>query len=129
MVLGASKSMLAQQFQAQAAAGQPAKYNYSTKSTFGNQYYSNRGTAPSFGFGTMSRERQHKVFMSPTHSKHGIPLSPGPAVYSLTPSVGNQLHSKKETEPKWQFGTDSRFKPPNKMHGGNITPGPGAYII
>jgi hypothetical protein len=33
----------------------------------------------------MSRERQHKVFMSPTHSKHGIPLSPGPAGKYSTP--------------------------------------------
>lgn len=101
----------------------------STKSTFGLQPYSQRNTAPSFGFGTASRGLQNKVFMSPAHSKHGIPLSPGPAVYTLQPAVGDQMSSKKPSTPKWQFGTDSRFKPPNKAHGGNITPGPGHYII
>jgi len=95
-----------------------------TKSTFGSQVSSKRHSAPSFGFGSGTRDGQEKVFVSQEHSKLvGNPHSPGPAVYSLTPAVGDQPDGRNPTAPKWVFGTNERFMGASK----DGYPGPGSY--
>ena len=46
-------------------------------STLGNQWVSSRQSAPSYGFGTSTREHAAKVFISPKHAELStMPLSP-----------------------------------------------------
>ena len=55
-----------------------------TRTTFGSQSSSRRRSAPSFGFGSGTREMQEKVFVSQEHAalSSGGVRSPGPAVYT-----------------------------------------------
>lgn len=106
-----------------------------TRSTFGDQPEGRKKSAPSFGFGTASREQAGKVFVSQEHTALATAgtQSPGPAVYLLPPSVGGkQPDGRKYDPPSWGFGTAARFrtkalaKAPDGHRGNN--PGPGAYI-
>ena len=99
-----------------------------TRSMFGSQPLSSRGSAPSFGFGSSSREQAAKVFQGQEHAKlstAGV-SSPGPSAYSLRGSVGKQSSSKTKNDPTWKFGSAERFSESSKTH---RVPGPGNYPI
>ena len=55
--------------------------------------------------------------------------SPGPAVYSATQSVGNQVSSQRPNVPKFGFGTADRFGYMDVAIRAMQTPGPGSYSI
>lgn len=104
----------------------PPLATHGARTMFGEQCMSKRVSAPAFGFGTASRTQVNKLYMSKEHSKTtGGQHSPGPSVYTLRGSVGNQPDGRKASAPNWAFGTSDRFAPPNKSHAG--APGPGAY--
>jgi hypothetical protein len=112
------------------------RLHMTTRSTFGDQPSSVKASAPSFGFGTASREQAGKVFVSQEHTALATAgtQSPGPAVYLLPASVGGkQPDGRKADPPVWGFGTAQRFRPktapqkPDGRHGNN--PGPGYYGI
>ena len=97
-----------------------------TYSTFGNQALSAKKSAPSAGFGTASREQAQKLFLTQKHMELACAGrgSPGPAVYTLPPSVGGkQPDGRRADPPMYGFGTASRFRP---MSAPNI-PAPGHY--
>lgn len=60
------------------------------RSTLGTQISSSRTSAPSYGFGSASREQASKLFVSSEHSKlaGGKNASPGPAVYEQPSTLG-----------------------------------------
>ena len=98
-----------------------------TRSMFGSQPLSSRGSAPSFGFGSSSREQAAKVFQGQEHAKlstAGV-SSPGPSAYSLRGSVGKQSSSKTKNDPTWKFGSAERFAASKQ----DRLPGPGNYPI
>ena len=101
-----------------------------TRSTFGDQSSSRRRSAPSFGFGSGTRETQEKVFVSQEHAalSTGNVRSPGPAAgYSVRPSVGGQVSSSARSAPQWAFGTSQRWMS-NAKSAGSV-PGPGTYEL
>ena len=55
--------------------------------------------------------------------------SPGPAVYSPTNSVGQQVSSQRPNVPKFGFGTADRFAYMNIASRAMQSPGPGSYSI
>lgn len=55
--------------------------------------------------------------------------SPGPAVYTMTESVGPQVSSVKKNPPKYGFGTCDRFGYIALVDKANQTPGPGSYSL
>eukprot|EP00322_Chrysochromulina_rotalis_P002286 CAMPEP_0115837084 /NCGR_PEP_ID=MMETSP0287-20121206/5039_1 /TAXON_ID=412157 /ORGANISM="Chrysochromulina rotalis, Strain UIO044" /LENGTH=311 /DNA_ID=CAMNT_0003290585 /DNA_START=17 /DNA_END=952 /DNA_ORIENTATION=+ len=104
-----------------------------TYSTFGQQSLGGKASAPSFGFGSNSRDKQNNVFISQEHMaiQCAGKNSPGPAMYTQPQSVGPQPNSRYRRAPTPGFGTAERFrKRPDAMKtdgrfGNN--PGPGAY--
>jgi hypothetical protein len=96
----------------------------------GVQVKSQAQSAPSYGFGTASRETAQKRFISDEHSKSKIPAyTPGPGAYKHAVTVSTkQSESKSREAPAWRFGTQDRFgKRDSKRDAG--VPGPGAYVI
>jgi len=55
--------------------------------------------------------------------------SPGPAVYTMTESVGPQVSSVKKNPPKYGFGTCDRFGYISLTNKACQTPGPGSYSL
>ena len=105
-----------------------------TYSTFGNQVLSAKKSAPSAGFGTASRAQAQKLFLTQKHMELACAGrgSPGPAVYTLPPSVGGkQPDGRRADPPMYGFGTAARFRTkaaaakPDGHRGNN--PAPGAY--
>lgn len=95
-----------------------------TRSTFGTQTSSKRGSAPSYGFGSGTRAHREKTFVSQEHSAlEAGKESPGPAVYKHRAAVGEQIDGKMASAPQWAFGTADRFMGNSKEQ----QPGPGAY--
>ena len=93
-----------------------------TRSMFGDQVNSKKSSAPSYGFGSATREQAAKV------SEPFTGVSPGPAVYTLPKAVGKQVDGRKMGSPEWQFGTAQRFGGFNAV--GMVekkNPGPGTY--
>lgn len=87
-----------------------AMMNMTTRSMFGDQAPSKRRSAPSFGFGSSTRNQAAKVFISPEHAKlSSMAYSPGPSAYSLRASVGTQADGRKASSPQWVFGSAERF--------------------
>lgn len=81
-----------------------------TRSMFGEQAASRRRSAPSFGFGSSTRNQAAKVFLSSDHAKLSTPgFSPGPSAYTLKAAVGTQADGRKASSPQWVFGTNDRF--------------------
>lgn len=83
-----------------------------------------RRSAPSFGFGTASREQAQKLSASPD-TLWGTE-SPGPARYTMLPSIGGKQPDK-GSPPVWGFNKADRFlygygKPEHR-------PGPEAYRV
>ena len=95
-----------------------------TRSCFGDQTVSRRKSAPSYGFGSGTRDVASKVFISHEHEKTAArSFSPGPAGYTLRNAVGSQTESNSRSAPQWAFGTSDRFAARSK----GTAPGPGAY--
>jgi len=103
----------------------PANPTMSTRSMFGEQPLSKRQSAPQYGFGSSTRDHQARVYTSAEHSKLAGPrVSPGPAVYQLRNSVGQQVDARKQSSPQWAFGTADRFMREKRAQ---TAPGPGSY--
>ena len=84
-----------------------------TYSTFGDQKLGGKNSAPSFGFGTATREKVGKVFISQEHMMLACAGkgSPGPALYVMPNSIGGkQPSSQVRDEPMYGFGTGQRFR-------------------
>ena len=90
-----------------------------TRSMFGDQVNSRKSSAPSYGFGSATREQAAKV------SEPLTGVSPGPAVYTLRNAVGTQVDGRKPSSAQWQFGTSKRFTAVAMVEKKN--PGPGTY--
>ena len=102
------------------------------KSSFGSQSYSQRGTAPSYGFGAATRECASRVFVSPEHSLSGQfgELGPGPAAdYAFSPAIlphtSKQPDGRKSDPPAWAFGRAQRFR----QSGAEGDPAPNRYSL
>ena len=102
------------------------------KSSFGSQSYSQRGTAPSYGFGAATRECARRVFVSPEHSLSGQfgQLGPGPAAHyrsapAIIPHTSKQPSSTRSDPPAWAFGKALRFK----QSGAEGDPAPNRYSL
>lgn len=68
----------------------------------GRQFNSQKETMPAYSFGSSTRERQNKVFISTKHeNSKAIMPSPGP-IYTVTADMGEG--------PKFSFGTDEQRK-------------------
>jgi len=107
----------------------PGPGSYNGQSMLGSQRSSRINTEPSFGFGSSDREHSSRLFVSELMSKSNagaFGASPGPSVYTLTPSIGTQATSRGRTAPSWGFGKANRFK---NQFADTGTPGPGAYAI
>ena len=110
----------------------PSSSTMTTRSMLGDQPL--KASAPKFSFGSSTRDQAGKVFVSQEHTALATAGkgSPGPAVYTLPPSVGGkQPDGRRADPPSWGFGTAQRFRPrtaPVKPdgHAGN-NPGPGHY--
>lgn len=96
---------------------------------------SKRTSAPSYGFGSSTREHQEKVFVSQEHAALiAAPCSPGP-VYDQRASIGPQVNGALESAPRYGFGTSNRehaakvyiSSEHEKVSGGRDAPGPGTY--
>ena len=101
-------------------------------STLGNQWVSSRQSAPSYGFGTSTREHAAKVFISPKHAQLStMPLSPGPAKYGSKSVLGPQLILT--SQPSYGMGTSERFnnlpasQRPNAYDMKDTIGGPGGF--
>jgi hypothetical protein len=94
--------------------------------------HSVRRSAPSFGFGSATREQAGKLFVSQEHTSKALSrqISPGPARYTMLPSIGGpklgkQPDGRKPDPPVWKFATADRF-----LYGygkSEQRPDPGAY--
>lgn len=92
-----------------------------TNSASAQSLHHQRRSAPSFGFGTASRQQAQKLSASPT-----VLLgteSPGPK-YALAPSVGGKQPDK-SSPPVWGFNKASRFGYGNSER----RPGPDSYRL
>ena len=103
-------------------------------STLGNQWVSSRQSAPSYGFGTSTREHAAKVFISPKHAELStMPLSPGPAKYGSKSVLGPQLILT--SQPSYGMGTSERFnnlpasQRPNAYDMKDSIGGPGGFSM
>jgi hypothetical protein len=103
-------------------------------STLGNQWVSSRQSAPSYGFGTSTREHAAKVFISPKHAELStMPLSPGPAKYGSKSVLGPQLILT--SQPSYGMGTSERFnhlpasQRPNAYDMKDTIGGPGGFSM
>lgn len=93
----------------------------------GHQMVSTRPNAASYGFGSATREKGGRVFISRIHSSLvADPVGPGPAgKYAPRGTIGRAeaLHATRAA----QFSSDSRFKYEAEDKRRAATPGPGAY--
>ena len=98
-----------------------------TRTTLGKQVSSRRVSAPSFGFGSATRENQEKVFVSQEHAAlTGKPCSPGP-VYMMRAAVGPQVDGAIASAPQWSFSNDERFEKLSKY--ATEIPAPGHHDV
>jgi len=99
-------------------------------SMFGSQALSERTSSGAFGFGTATRERWGKTYISPAHLKdlYGH-TSPSPDTYTLQSSLGRQVINSRTTYPARSFGIEDRFDADRRDRRAAVTPGPGAYRI
>lgn len=94
-----------------------------TRTTFGAQPSSKKASAPSFGFGSGTREHQAKVFISHEHSVlAGTSDSPGP-IYERNAAIGSQPEGLMASAPEWGFGSDQRWGRENRSTRDNPAPG------
>jgi len=94
------------------------------RSMLGTQTLANKISAPSYGFGSGTRDHREKLFESEAHSLRQVTnKSPGPAVYNKDGTLGLNVDSELPTLPQWRFGTGERFSKPTKEQ--LKFPGPG----
>lgn len=106
-------------------AEQPGPGTYSMDSAQSQYASSSSPKEASYGFGTSNRAHAEKIFVSNAHAQGGaFVLSPGPASYRSTSSMGSQASTRGRTAPMSSFGKASRWS--GKI---DTTPGPGAYAI
>lgn len=96
---------------------------------FGRQVTSNKSSMPVITFPRADRNQSaQNVYLGRKQAQVFLGRnSPGPASYSPTESVGNQVSSKKRTGPKFGFGTADRFGYMEIAKRATQTPGPGSY--
>lgn len=101
----------------------PGAGQYNSTSSVGQQPNSKKKTLPKFSFGTCTRNRRHKVYISPEHEKqHFGECSPGPASIGPMTALGRQQNSTMSNASVWTFGSAKRF-----VYNESRTPGPGTY--
>lgn len=89
----------------------PGPGTYSRPSSFGKQQESTKFTATDTMFGSSTRDNSSRMFLSHEHAKVNYgKCSPGPLIYNMRSSVGNQVSSKKPNLPRWAFPVEERFK-------------------
>jgi len=111
--------------------GTPGPGTYKLQPAHGRQQDSKKPSNPKHSFPLADRERTSTtVYLGP---KQQLAFwgrnSPGPAVYTPTPSVGGQVSSEKPNVPKFGFGTADRFNYINIGQRAMQSPGPGAYSM
>ena len=100
------------------------------RSTLGNQVVGGRNTAPIYSFGTSTREKAIRMYISPAHLKESYGrASPAPDTYTLQSSLGRQVLDQKVSYPARSFGMGDRFDRDRRDARAAQTPGPGAYRI
>jgi len=119
----------------------PGPGSYQVQSCLGTQPLSQKTTSTNVKFGTQTRERAVKVYLTHAHERSLMGQhSPAPNTYTLKSSIGNQLTSKNRTASSFKFGTGDRFTEAKKTLDGNgsksltkgipaYTPGPGSYCV
>lgn len=96
-----------------------------SKSMFGKQPLGGRQSAPSFGFGTGTREHFKKQYASKEQAaSDGVQCSPG-AVYEVKSGIGKQVNSRNASTPSYGFGSQGRFGKDTRSS--KDAPGPGTY--
>mmetsp|Transcript_15967 Transcript_15967/g.22056 ORF Transcript_15967/g.22056 Transcript_15967/m.22056 type:complete len:302 (+) Transcript_15967:277-1182(+) len=114
----------------------PGPGTYALQSSLGAQQLSQKNSASQFKFGTQTRERADKVYLTHAHERALFGQhSPAPNAYTLKSSLGNQLSSKNRTSSNFRFGSADRFSETKNVRdkeGGDVpawTPGPGSYCV
>ena len=107
----------------------PGLYQY--QAGFGAQPLSNRESAFRTRFGTATREKTHKVYLTHAHERELIGQhSPAPNKYQMKSSLGMQLSSTNPSSANFKFGSSDRFseiKTAGKVP--MLFPGPGSYGV
>lgn len=111
--------------------GPPGPGTYQIRSSQGRQVTSDKTSNPISSFPRADRDKTATtVFLG--KKQQGAFWgrgSPGPAVYTPTPSVGYQPSSAKPNVAKYGFGTADRFAYMNVSARAMQSPGPGTYSV
>jgi len=111
--------------------GSPGPGTYTAQSSLGMQPMSNKETASRFKFGTATREKTHKVYLTHSHEREYLGQhSPAPNAYMMKSSIGLQYSSRNTTAANFKFGSADRFseiRTQGKIP--TLTPGPGSYGV
>lgn len=95
--------------------------SYNIPGGIGVQLASNNTSAPEYGFGTGTRDKNEKV--QAPGLKNGTILSPGPGRYDAQSSLAQQVVSTKPSNTGPKFGSDER----KDLAAKSAVPGPGQY--
>mmetsp|Transcript_3929 Transcript_3929/g.6710 ORF Transcript_3929/g.6710 Transcript_3929/m.6710 type:complete len:307 (-) Transcript_3929:520-1440(-) len=119
----------------------PGPGAYQLHSCLGPQPLSNKCSATNVKFGTQTRERSEKVYLTHAHERSMYGRhSPAPNAYTLKSSLGQQTTSKNRSSSSFKFGTGDRFTEVKRTLDTTgrdslvkgvpaMTPGPGSYCI
>mmetsp|Transcript_22352 Transcript_22352/g.26915 ORF Transcript_22352/g.26915 Transcript_22352/m.26915 type:complete len:301 (-) Transcript_22352:531-1433(-) len=114
----------------------PGPGSYSTASSLGPQLMSQKKTSSQFKFGSATRDKSQKVYLTHAHEREYVGQhSPAPNAYTLKSSLGSQTSSKNQSSATFKFGTADRFSDVKARSGietGGIppmNPGPGSYMV
>ena len=109
----------------------PGPGAYTLHAAHGKQVSSIKPSYPINSFTKADRDRSAKaVYLGPKQQASFWGRgSPGPAVYSMPNSVGNQVSSTRRTAPRAGFGTADRFSYMDNALKAMATPGPGSYGV
>jgi len=106
----------------------PGPGTYVLQNAVGAQVSSMKPSYPVNSFPRADRERTAEAeYLGKKLLSGRSRASPGPAVYSLADSVGNQVSSVKRNVPHYGFGTADRFAYQALVGKASQTPGPGTY--
>lgn len=110
--------------------GVPGPGTYMLHPATGGQVSSMKSSYPINSFPKADRERTaEKEYLNKQLLTGWGKASPGPAVYSLNKSVGDQVLSVKKNCPHYGFGTADRFSYQDRIAKAAQTPGPGSYSL
>lgn len=110
----------------------PGPGNYQASSSLGPQQQSQKNSSSMFKFGSATREKTQKVYLTHAHEREYVGQhSPAPNAYMLKSSLGGQTSSKNVTSATFKFGSSDRFSDVKKRSGPvpALTPGPGSYSV